>query len=129
MKSDLDSLKEKASSIVKRIALDLDISLTMNDDIKTDDLFKIMDIRFSENKETFIEQFLDYIFVINELQNKNIFFILHMKEFFSAEEIEKIVKEVSYKEIIIINIETHEFSEQISCEKKIIIDKDCCLLI
>lgn len=128
LKDDLNFLKEKVKSIVKKIALDLDISLSMNDEIKTDDLFKIMDIKFSDEKETFLERFLNYLYVISELQNKKIFFTLHLKEYFSSEEIRIIAKEINYHEIILINFETHEFQDKISCEKSIIIDKDCCFI-
>ena len=129
LKSDLLSLKEKATIIVKKIALDLDISLSMNEEIKTDDLFKIMDIKFSDDKETFLERFINFLFVNSELQEKNLFFCLHLKEYFSPEEVEIIVKEVSYKQISVINIETHEYLDSIECQKKILIDKDCCFLI
>lgn len=129
LKEDLNSLKEKVRSIVKKIALDLDISLSMNDEIKTDDLFKIMDIKFSDEKESFLERFLNYLYVISELQEKKIFFTLHLKEYFSFEEIETIVKEANYHEIILINFETREFQEKISCQKSIIIDKDCCFIL
>ncbi len=126
---DLKQIKEKAKLIVQNIALDLDISLSMNEEIKTDDLFKILDVKFSDEKETFLERFINYIVVINELQEKQIFFTLHLKEYFSKEDIETIVKELSYKEIILFNIETSDFYEKSTNEKTIIVDKDYCLLI
>lgn len=128
LKDDITNLKEKIINIVKTIALELDINLIASDDIKTDDLFKIMDIRFNDEKETYLEQLINYIFVINELQKKNVFITVHLLEYLEEEDIEMLIKELSYKEIILINIETNQLNKKFASEKTFIIDKDCCFL-
>lgn len=125
---DIVSLKNKAKEIVNNISLDLDIPIAVNNDISTDDLFKLFNVRFIDEKENLLESFINFVKVISELQQKNIFIIVHLKEFFTKNELETLIKETSYRQIIFINIETNNLGEKITDEKTIIIDKDYCVL-
>lgn len=128
LQEDLDQLKIKMLQITKKLSLELDVSLDIKETIKTDDLFKIMDIKFKDNYDSSLQRFLNYLFVISELQKKTVFFVLHLKEYFSINEIETIIKECSLHEIILIDIESNEIVNLGNIEKKIIVDKDCCLI-
>ena len=128
LQEDLDQLKIKMLQITKKLSLELDVSLDIKETIKTDDLFKIMDIKFKDNYDSSLQRFLNYLFVISELQKKTVFFVLHLKEYFSINEIETIIKECSLHEIILIDIESNEIVNLSNIEKKIIVDKDCCLI-
>lgn len=128
LQEDLDQLKIKMLQITKKLSLELDVSLDIKETIKTDDLFKIMDIKFKDNYDSSLQRFLNYLFVISELQKKTVFFVLHLKEYFSINEIEIIIKECSLHEIILIDIESNEIVNLGNIEKKIIVDKDCCLI-
>ncbi len=125
---DIVSLKNKAKEIVNNISLDLDIPIAVNNDISTDDLFKLFNVRFIDEKENLLESFINFVKVISELQQKNIFIVVHLKEFFTKNELETLIKETSYRQIIFINIETNNLGEKITDEKTIIIDKDYCVL-
>ena len=87
-----------------------------------------IDIKFKDNYDSSLQRFLNYLFVISELQKKTVFFVLHLKEYFSINEIETIIKECSLHEIILIDIESNEIVNLSNIEKKIIVDKDCCLI-
>ena len=125
---DIVSLKNKAKEIVNNISLDLDIPIAVNNDISTDDLFKLFNVRFIDEKENLLESFINFVKVTSELQQKNIFIVVHLKEFFTKNELETLIKETSYRQIIFINIETNNLGEKITDEKTIIIDKDYCVL-
>lgn len=125
---DIASLKNKAKEIINNISLDLDIPIAVNNDISTDDLFKLFNVRFIDKKENLLESFINFVKVISELQQKNIFIVVHLKEFFTKNELETLIKEASYRQIIFINIETNNLGEKITDEKTIIIDKDYCVL-
>ena len=123
--TDLEQLKLKMIEIAKKLSLELDISLDIKETIKVDDLFKVIDIKFREEYETPLKRFLNYLYVISELQGKYIFFTLHLKEYFLPEEIIVIIKELALHEIILVDIETQNISNLGSFEKRIIVDKDC----
>lgn len=125
---DIASLKNKAKEIINNISLDLDIPIAVNNDISTDDLFKLFNVRFIDKKENLLESFINFVKVISELQQKNIFIVVHLKEFFTKNELETLIKEASYRQIIFINIETNNLGEKITDEETIIIDKDYCVL-
>lgn len=129
VQEDLEQLRLKMLQITKKLSLELDVSLDIKETIKTDDLFKVMDIKFKDDYDSPLKRFLNYLFVISELQKKNIFFTLHLKEYFSDDEIEIIVKECALHEIILVDIESQNVIDLGNIEKKTIVDKDCCLII
>lgn len=129
MQEDLEQLRLKMLQITKKLSLELDVSLDIKETIKTDDLFRVMDIKFKDNYDSQLNRFINYLFVISELQKKNIFFTLHLKEYFLIEEIQMIVKECALHEIVLVDIESQNIIDLGNIEKKIIIDKDCCLII
>ncbi len=125
---DINNIKQKALEIIKEISLDLNIELDMNNEIKTEDLFKMFDIKIKDNEEILLKRLINYMFVMQELQKYSIFIIIHLKEYFSDEEILDIIKECAYKDIILFDIETINETSNILKENKIIIDKDCCVI-
>lgn len=92
-------------------------------------MFKIVDIKFSESQENILSKLINYIIVISKLQRKNIFLILHIKEYLTDEEIFTLIKELSLHEIFLIDFETRNFSGNEQSDNKIIIDEDGCLII
>ena len=125
---DINNIKQKALEIIKEISLDLNIELDMNNEIKTEDLFKMFDIKIKDNEEILLKRLINYMFVMQELQKYSIFVIIHLKEYFSDKEILDILKECAYKDIILFDIETINETSNILKENKIIIDKDCCVI-
>ena len=128
-----DLLKEKLSvinnvveKVVEEISLDYDIELSMVSHIKEDDIFKLMNIQFSETDLSRTERFVRFISVINDLQKIDLFFVSHLKESFSEDELALIEKQLLYKKIHIIDFETVNY-QQNNFEKKIIVDKDLCV--
>lgn len=125
---DLENLKTRISEIVKTISLELEVSISIKDEIKTDDLFKIMEIKFAENQENILEKLINYIIVMSKLQRKYIFLVLHLKEYLTEEEISVLIKELSLHEIFIINFETRDFPIDVGIDNKIVIDSEGCLI-
>ena len=125
---DLENLKTRISEIVKTISLELEVSISIKDEIKTDDLFKIMEIKFAENQENILEKLINYIIVMSKLQRKYIFLVLHLKEYLTEEEISVLIKELSLHEIFIIDFETRDFPIDVGIDNKIVIDSEGCLI-
>lgn len=129
LNKDLGNLKKEVLKIVKSISLELEVSVSIKEEIKADDLFKIVDIKFLESQENILEKLINYIIVISKLQRKNIFLILHIKEYLTDEEIFTLIKELSLHEIFLIDFETRNFSGNEQSDNKIIINEDGCLII
>lgn len=81
LNKDLGNLKKEVLKIVKSISLELEVSVSIKEEIRAEDLFKIVDIKFSESQENILGKLINYIIVISKLQRKNIFLILHIKEY------------------------------------------------
>lgn len=128
IRNDIEKLNNLAESIVKEIALDFEIELDMASQIKEDDLFKLFNLQFKQDELTHIEQFLKYIEIVNELQKISCFVVYHLRESFSLEDLILLQKELSYKRITLIDIETTNFNSISSEEVKIILDRDLCLI-
>lgn len=85
-----------------------------------------MNISFSENYMNLKEKLIKYILIINELNEYNVFILNNLHIYFSNEELEFIIKELSYHDISLINIENNSNFEKISNECIKILDIDNC---
>lgn len=124
----LIEIQNKAEEIVKNIKFDFDAELTVANELKIDDLFKIMDLRFAETDNTLLLRLLKYIQVSNELQKTYLVFINHLHDYLENDEIEMLSKDLSYKNISLVNIESREISKLSKGERQIIIDTDLCTI-
>lgn len=124
----IKDLKEKALSIVKEIALDFDIELSVSNEIKEDDLFKIMNLQFSDEGLSYKEKLIKYIFITNELRGVNIFFVVDFHRYFSDGEANEILKELSYRKIKLVNLEHDQSFAKYDDEFLLLVDQDLCVL-
>ena len=129
LKNDIDLLQTKAKEIVSKISLDFDIELVMNNTINEDDLFKAMDLRFSDDDNTPVAKFIKFVLVSYELTKIRTFFVLNLHSFFETDELNAIYHDLDYKKITIVDIETTNNFSKSNNESIFLIDKDLCLII
>lgn len=126
MNDDLQEIKRKCEEIIEEISIDFDIELSVGTAINIDDIFKIMNISFLENYMNLKEKLVKYILIINELNEYKIFILNNLHIYFSNEELEFIIKELSYHDISLINIENNNYFSKIDNEYLKILDIDNC---
>ena len=128
LKENISGLKQDISKIVSEISLDFDLELYVSNEIKEEDLFKIMDLQFKEIDSDYKNRLIKYMEVINELRNIKVFFFFHLHDYFEKEELETIIKEIKYRNISVINIESHNLFTKNDNERIIIYDNDLCYI-
>lgn len=128
LSNDIALLKGKAVEIVKEISVDFDLELTATSDIKEDDLFKIMDLRFDSDELDEKEKFIKYCQVIYELRGVQLFFVVSMHQYFSEDDLKQIVEELKYRHIKLFNVETVRPIAKIGSEILFLIDADLCVI-
>lgn len=126
LSASVQQIQDLLTQVCKEIRLDFDAELTMESSIRIDDIFKIGGLQFSETDSSLLERFVRYISIIKELQNVSIIFINHLHDYFENTEIEQLLKEVEYRGITLVNIETFVPQNNLENETLCIIDKDLC---
>lgn len=125
----LEDVKGKIKTLINTINMNFELNLTSSDEIKIEDLFKLVDLKIEDKEENRVQRLINYLKTINELTGKTLFFIFRMHDYFDNYEIDIILKEVAYKNIKIINIEHINSFKKCNDEQIIIYDNDLCLLI
>lgn len=125
---ELKNIKESIVEIVRHISLDFDVELDVNNNIKEDDFFKIVDLRFSESDDSHMSRFKKYVETAYELTGMRVCFVNHLHDYFDHGEIESLLHELSYKNITIINLEHNDLFQKLANEDLIIIDRDLCTI-
>ena len=125
----VDKIQEKLTEICKEIKLDFDAELTMDSSIKIDDIFKIGGLQFQESNSSLLEQLTRFVSVAKELRNISIIFINHLHDYLENEEISNFIKEIQYKGITLVNVETIQPISPLENEKIVIVDNDFCGLV
>lgn len=126
LSASVQQIQDLLTQVCKEIRLDFDAELTMDSSIRIDDIFKIGGLQFSEIDSSLLEKFVRYISIIKELRNVSIIFINHLHDYFENTEIEQLLKELGYRGITLVNIETFVPQNKIENETLCIIDKDLC---
>jgi len=128
LSDDLDKLREQAADIVKNISFDFDVELSVQNEIAIDDLFKIMNLQFSDNCSSLLERVTKFVLLSYELQHTTLFFALNLFEYLEPDEIRTLFHDVSYKSISIIDIESGNNLPSIDFGHTNIVDRDLCNL-
>ena len=126
LSASVQQIQDLLTQVCKEIRLDFDAELTMESSIRIDDIFKIGGLQFSETDSSLLERFVRYISIVKELQNVSIIFINHLHDYFENVEIEQLLKEMEYRGIALVNIETFVPQNKLENETLCIIDKDLC---
>ena len=124
----VDQIQKELTKICQEIKLDFDADLSMQDSIRVDDVFKLGGLQFAEGDGTFLECLTRYITISKELRGVCLVFVNHIRDFLSEEELESFLKELQYRGVSLINIETSAPTHTFPDEKVLIIDSDLCPL-
>ena len=90
-------------------------------------LFKSYEVRVESVYETLLERIIEYIKVMRQVCNVNIFVFVDLKHYLSKFEIKQLYECVFYEKVYLIILEPVQ-SVHIDCEKHWILDKDFCII-
>ena len=120
-------IQARIEEAIEAIRLDFDVEIVSDFDLKTDDLFKIANVKFSEECENLSERLCRYLSVENELNKSTILFTIHLQEYFSEEEIKNIRKELAFRGWTVVDLESRPILS-LENEHRFIVDNDLCVI-
>lgn len=121
-------IQKRLDNVCREIKLDFDAELVMESAIRVEDVFKLGGLQFSESEGSFLEKLVRFIVIARELRGIQIVFINHLHDYLEVNEIEEFTKELFYRGITLINLETNDAIDVLESEKKVIIDSDFCFI-
>lgn len=124
----VNQIQKELTKICQEIKLDFDADLSMQDSIRVDDVFKLGGLQFAEGEGSFLERLTRYVTISRELRGVCLVFVNHIRDFLSEEELESFLKELHYRGVSLVSIETSTPIHKFSDEKVLIVDSDLCPL-
>lgn len=122
----VEELQKQLDKICSEIALDFDVELVTDGNLRIEDVFKMGNIQFSQNDDnSLLDTLVTYLKLVNELRGCDLIFTNHLYDYLEQENIEKLFSEASYRGISIINLERVEPAE-VNKMKTVIVDSDLC---
>ena len=115
------------SNIIKlldQISHSYDMRLEYNSNISFSDIFNMTSLKCSFNKESFVDDFVNYVKNVKINNDIRILFVLNLFDFITIDEFNLIIKELEYMNICLFNISGHY--KPFKVNKTIIIDEDLC---
>lgn len=129
--SDVDGREELLTDI-NRIGIEICNSfpypLTFKSTLTFSDIIKILDFSLDIAEGSFWERFLDYITVSFQLLGYRLLVTLNLKDFISKQEYEELIKNLTYRNIPLLMIESRQHPELDDIDHIRIIDHDLCVL-
>lgn len=104
---------------------EIEIPLRWNLDVDLGDLFKSMELRIEPEGLSFAEQLLQYMEVMKEYCDVQLFIFVNLKDFVSEEELQRLYQDIFYRKLRVLLIESSS-KYSLQGEKTWVIDKDLC---
>lgn len=111
----------------EQIAERLPYSVGFDDSLSLSGLLKYLNFSFSYDDQDLAERLITYIHLLHVVCGIQVFVTMHMKEYFTENEYDNILKTLAYEEISVINIETRGFQRN-PLEKVVAVDADQCII-
>ena len=113
---------------VKLMSVLDDYELIYRDEINIRDFLKFMDVHFDVRAEELPERLIDYMRMSVDVLGTRLFILCNIKSFIDEQNMQYIYEQALYNKFHLLLVENHE-SEQINeLERRIVIDKDDCLI-
>lgn len=90
-------------------------------------LFKLMDVKMDYKEDGYYDNFVNYIKTIHRICGIGLFIFVSLKSYFTEGQLEEIYKDLMYEKVYILDIENVQ-KNILSCEKTILLDRDCCII-
>lgn len=116
----LNNFKKLAKSFTKIIS-DIDLPLSLNDNITVDDIIKLLKISINKTDDL-LNNLLLLIDLEKVLKMNEILFFINLKQYLSQEELIEFYKYAIYNEIKIVLVDSQSYGIKLDYEKKLIID-------
>lgn len=107
------------------IEFNSDYTLSFDNDMNIQGLFKIMNVHYEEPNESFLERLSHYIRIIASVLKVKFIILVNIRSFLTDEETGILIEECSMQDIQIMLIESTE-RKRLTNTKRYIIDKDQC---
>lgn len=105
--------------------LENELECTVSSDIVP--LLKMFDIQFCENDKSLCEKLLDYFEAVEKYKKKSFFVTVNLRSYIDDKTAELFFKDVIVRKVTLLAIENFDY-KKLPCEKRIIIDKDLCII-
>lgn len=118
-------LKEynKIAKIISKILNKIDISISVNNELNFDDLFKFLKVYINQSDDLLENLFL-YIDICKELSSTTLIFLINIKDYLKQDELIELYKYAIYNSINLVLIDSHCYGTTLKYEKKLIIDEN-----
>lgn len=91
-------------------------------------LFKALELKFRENEGDYVEYLLEYLQLMSEVRNINIFVFVNISSFLNLEQIRYLYEQAFYKKYYLLFWDVQDFCVDKNVENTLIIDKDYCII-
>ncbi len=116
----LNNFKKLSRSFTK-ILSDIDLPLSLNDNITVDDIIKLLKISINKTDDL-LNNLLLLIDLEKVLKINEVLFFINLKQYLSQEELIEFYKYAIYNEIKIVLVDSQSYGVKLDYEKKLIID-------
>lgn len=121
------SFQQRSIQLIDKLSQKVPYHLEYNLDFSMKELFKLFDLKISDETETLIEKIIDYLRIVHQVMRQRVFLFVNLKSYLADEELTQLYEFCAYEKINIILVE-NTFRSLNDREKGWIIDKDLCII-
>ncbi|MDO4711662.1 MAG: type II-A CRISPR-associated protein Csn2 [Peptostreptococcaceae bacterium] len=116
------------NSYFEKLGAQVQYPIVFNENMDFQDLIKISGAKIASESETFFENLINYICLINDVLGITLLITWNLQLYINEEELKELFKIANYKKINLILIESFDLTEHSLLERVTIIDKDLCVI-
>lgn len=119
----INSYYNKIKNTINKALVNLDLSLSVNDEYDLDTIFKLLKISIN-NKDNLLDNMLLLIDIENLFKVDELLVFVNVKQYLSKEELIELYKYSLYNNVKILLIDSQSYGVTLENEKKLIIDSN-----
>lgn len=116
------------NSYFQNLGAQVEYPISFHDSIELSDLIKISGARIETDSESFFENVLNYMCLLNDVFGISLFITLNIQLYIHEKELQELYKIANYKKINLLLIESFDVNRYNLLERVTIIDRDLCFI-
>lgn len=123
----MHNLYSEMERFVINICEQSDYALTYDKKIEFIDILKLYNVHWDDSEDDLASRIIAYIKLSHRVLNIRIFVFIGLKSFLSNDVLDQLLKTIAYEKVNVLLFERYD-SAVLEHEKRVIIDKDACLI-
>lgn len=125
---EISAINANIVSLMDMLEQSISYPIKFDIDVELKGLFKLQCVKIEESDDGLLDRLVSYIKLLHQICAIRVFVFVNLKAFLSSDMIAELYKACIYEEVIVIDVESHDYGKEIESEQYFVIDQELCFI-